>query len=323
MLGSAVAATLDDVRKVGYIQCGVSEGVSEFSNPDSESRWAGIDVDVCRVVAAAIFADADKVKYSPLSVQDGFAALRAGQVDILSRNIAWTLAGDTATGMNFAGVNFSDGHGFVLRKALGITSAKELVGASGCSDKHSGAAGKVADYFRRNQMASKAVEFETMGEVLTAYDAGRCDAYTAHRSASVGQGLSLRNPDAHVILPDVISKRPLGPLVRHGDDQWLDLVKWTLYAMLEAEEVEITSANVDGIKAKSTNPEVKRLLGVEGDLGKNLGVSPGWAYNIIKLVGNYAEVFEKHLGPKTAIGLARGINALWTKGGIQYAMPVR
>ena len=323
MIGNAGAATLEDVQKKGYIQCGVSQGLPGFSNPDSSGNWTGLDVDVCRAVAAAVFGDANKVKYSPLTAKERFTALQSGEVDILSRNTTWTLVRDTALGLNFAGVNYYDGQGFMVRKDLGIKSAKELAGASVCTNIGTTTELNMADFFRSNKMDYKPVAFEKADEVVAAYDSGRCDVYTTDMSGLAAQRLKLKDSNAHMILPEVISKEPLGPVVRHGDDQWFDLVKWTLYALMEAEEVGLTAANVDDMKANSANPVVKRLLGMEGDLGKNLGVSPDWAYNAIKQVGNYGELFEKHVGPNTPLALPRGINALWTNGGIQYAMPAR
>jgi general L-amino acid transport system substrate-binding protein len=323
LCGAATAGTLQDVQKKGYIQCGVSQGVAGFSNPDASGNWTGIDVDVCRAAAAAVFGDASKVKYSPLTAKERFTALQSGEIDMLSRNTTWTLVRDTALGLNFAGVNYYDGQGFMVRKDLGVKSAMDLAGASVCVNIGTTTELNMADFFRGNKMDYKPVVFEKADEVVAAYDSGRCDVYTTDVSALAAQRLKLKNPKAHMVLPEVISKEPLGPVVRHGDDQWLDLVKWSLYAMIEAEENGISSANIDDLKANSKNPVVKRLLGMEGDLGKNLGVGPDWAYNIVKQVGNYGEVFEKHIGEKTPVGLPRGVNQLWTKGGIQYAMPVR
>jgi general L-amino acid transport system substrate-binding protein len=286
MLASvAQAATLDDVRRKGHVQCGVSQGVPGFSNPDEQGNWTGIDVDVCRAVAAAVFGKADKVKYSPLSAKERFTALQSGEIDILSRNTTWTLVRDTALGLNFAGVNYYDGQGFMVRKDLGLKSAKELEGSSVCVNIGTTTELNMADFFRANSMSYKPVVFEKADE-------------------------------------ETISKEPLGPVVRHGDDQWLDIVKWSLYAMLEAEEYGVTSKNVKKMR-NSKNPVIRRLLGKEGDLGKNLGLDAKWAYNIIKQVGNYGETYEKHVGPNTPVGLARGVNSLWTQGGLQYPMPVR
>ena len=323
LIGGANAGTLQDVQTKGYVQCGVSQGVPGFSNPDAAGNWSGIDVDICRAVAAAIFGDANKVKYSPLTAKERFTALQSGEVDMLSRNTTWTLVRDTALGLNFAGVNYYDGQGFMIRKDLGVKSAMELAGASVCTNIGTTTELNMADFFRSNKMDYKPVAFEKADEVVAAYDSGRCDVYTTDQSALAAQRLKLKDQNAHMILPEVISKEPLGPVVRHGDDQWLDLVKWSLYAMLEAEENGVSSSNVDDLKANTENPVIKRLLGMEGDLGKNLGVGADWAYNIVKQVGNYGEVFEKHIGVNTPVGLPRGVNNLWTKGGLMYAMPVR
>ena len=319
---AANAGTLDDVKVKGFIQCGVSQGVPGFSNPDTSGNWTGIDVDVCRAVAAAALGSASKVKYSPLSAKERFTALQSGEIDILSRNTTWTLVRDTALGLNFAGVNYYDGQGFMVRKDLGIKSANELAGASVCVNIGTTTELNMADFFRSKSMDYKPVVFEKTDEVVAAYDSGRCDVYTTDQSALAAQRTKLKDPAAHMVLPEIISKEPLGPVVRHGDDQWLDIVKWSLYAMLEAEEYGVTSNNVDKMM-KSKNPVVRRLLGGEGDLGKNLGLDAGWAARIIKEVGNYGESFERHVGPNTTVKLPRGINALWNKGGLMYSMPVR
>ena len=322
VMGLAQAATLDDVKRKGFVQCGVSQGLPGFSNPDEKGNWTGIDVDVCRAVAAAVFGDAGKVKYTPLSAKERFTALQSGEVDMLSRNTTWTLVRDTALGLNFAGVNYYDGQGFMVPKKLGVKSAKELNGASVCVNIGTTTELNMADFFRANKMEYKPVVFEKADEVVAAYDAGRCDVYTTDRSGLAAQRLKMKNPDAHMVLPEIISKEPLGPVVRHGDDQWFDLVKWTLYAMLEAEEYGLNSRNVDKMKS-SDDPVVKRLLGIEGDMGKNLGVDNQWVYNIVKGVGNYGEVYDRNVGPATPLKLERGANALWKDGGLQYAMPVR
>ncbi len=322
LLGLAQAATLDDVKRKGFVQCGVSQGLPGFSNPDEKGNWTGIDVDVCRAVAAAIFGDANKVKYTPLSAKERFTALQSGEVDMLSRNTTWTLVRDSALGLNFTGVTYYDGQGFMVPKKLGVKSAKELNGASVCVNIGTTTELNMADFFRANKMQYKPVVFEKADEVVAAYDAGRCDVYTTDRSGLAAQRLKLKSPDAHVVLPEIISKEPLGPVVRHGDDQWFDLVKWTLYAMLEAEEYGLDSKNVDKMKG-SSDPVVKRLLGIEGDMGKNLGVGNDWVYNIVKHVGNYGEVYDRHVGPATPLKLERGANSLWKNGGLQYAMPVR
>ncbi len=319
---AASAGTLDDVKAKGFVQCGVSQGLPGFSNPDDKGNWTGIDVDVCRAVAAAIFGDASKVKFTPLSAKERFTALQSGEIDMLSRNTTWTATRDTALGLNFAGVNYYDGQGFMVRKKLGVTSAMQLNGAAVCTNTGTTTELNVADFFRSKKMQYEVVAFEKSDEVVKAYDEGRCDVYTTDRSGLAAQRLKLKNPDEHIVLPEIISKEPLGPVVRQGDDQWFDLVKWTLFAMINAEELGVTSKNVDEMK-KSDNPAIKRLLGTEGSFGKNLGVSNAWAYNIIKQVGNYGESYDRNVGPKTPLGLSRGLNALWNKGGIQYAPPIR
>ncbi len=319
---AANAGTLDDVKAKGFVQCGVSQGLPGFSNPDANGNWTGIDVDLCRAVAAATLGDASKVKYSPLSAKERFTALQSGEVDVLSRNTTWTATRDTALGLNFAGVNYFDGQGFMVRKSLGVKNALELGGASVCTNLGTTTELNVADYFRANKLEYKLVAFEKADEVVAAYDAGRCDVYTTDRSGLAAQRFKLGKPDDHMVLPEVISKEPLGPVVRHGDDQWFDIVKWTLYAMLESEEMGINMANVDKMKG-SDNPGIKRILGVEGDVGKNLGLQPNWAYNIVKQVGNYGESYDRNVGPDTPLMLARGVNNLWNNGGLMYPMPAR
>ncbi len=319
---AASAATLDDVKAKGFVQCGVSQGLPGFSNPDSAGNWTGIDVDVCRAVAAAVFGDASKVKYTPLSAKERFTALQSGEIDILSRNTTWTATRDTSLGLNFAGVNYYDGQGFMVRKDLNVKSALELSGASVCTNTGTTTELNVADYFRANKLEYEIVAFEKADEVVAAYDAGRCDVYTTDQSGLYAQRLKLTNPADHVVLPEIISKEPLGPVVRQGDDQWFNLVKWTHFAMVNAEELGITSANVDEMKG-SDNPAVKRVLGTEGEFGTALGVSNDWAYNIIKQVGNYAETFDRNVGPDTPLAISRGVNDLWTRGGLQYAPPIR
>lgn len=319
---AASAATLDDVKKKGFIQCGVSEGLPGFSNPDTAGNWTGLDVDFCRALAAAVLGDAKKIKYTPLSAKVRFTALQSGEVDILSRNTTWTLVRDTALGLNFAGVTYYDGQGFIVPKKLGVKSAKELKGASVCVQIGTTTELNMADFFRANKLDYKPVVFEKNDEALAAYETGRCDAFTTDASGLAGYRSKFKEPGAHVILPEIISKEPLGPVVRHGDDQWLDIAKWLTYAWLEAEEMGVDSKNVDEMK-KSPNPVIKRLLGIEGDMGKNLGLDNDWAVRAIKQVGNYAEVFDRNIGPKTPLALERGYNALWNKGGLMYAMPIR
>ena len=319
---AATAGTVDDVKKKGFVQCGVSQGLPGFSSPDQSGNWSGIDVDVCRAVAAAVLGDAGKVKYTPLSAKERFTALQSGEIDILSRNTTWTQTRDTALGLNFAGVNYYDGQGFMVRKSLGVKSAFDLSGASVCTNLGTTTELNVADFFRANNMKYKLVAFEKADEVVAAYDAGRCDVYTTDRSGLAAQRTKMKDGDAHMVLPEVISKEPLGPVVRHGDDQWLDVVKWSLYAMLEAEEMGVNSKNASQMKG-SDNPGIKRLLGSEGDLGKNLGLDASWAYNIVSQVGNYGEIYDRNVGPNTPLKLDRGVNSLWNKGGLMYPMPAR
>lgn len=319
---AASAATLDTVKAKGFVQCGVSQGLAGFSMPDDKGEWSGLDVELCRAVAAAIFDDATKVKFSALSAKERFTALQSGEIDMLSRNSTWTISRDTSLGLNFAGVNYYDGQGFMVRKSLGVTSAMQLAGASVCTQTGTTTELNVADYFRANNMKYEVVTFEKADEVVKAYDAGRCDVFTTDASGLYAERLKLQNPDDHVVLPEIISKEPLGPVVRQGDDQWLDIVKWTHFAMINAEELGVTKANVDE-QLKSANPEIKRLLGAEGKFGEPMGLTNDWAYRIIKHVGNYGESFERNVGVNTRLKIARGQNALWTKGGLQYAPPVR
>ena len=320
--GASSAATLDDVKAKGFVQCGVSQGLPGFSNTNDAGEWTGIDVDVCRAVAAAIFGDASMVKYTPLSAKERFTALQSGEVDVLSRNTTWTMSRDTSLGLNFAGVNYYDGQGFMVRNSLGVTSALQLDGASVCTNTGTTTELNVADYFRGNNMNYEVVAFEKADEVVQAYDSGRCDVYTTDASGLYAQRLKLTNPGEHSVLPEIISKEPLGPVVRHGDDQWFDIVKWSLNAMINAEEMGVTSANVDEMRG-GTNPGVKRLLGTEGAFGDAIGLSNDWAYNIISQVGNYGEIFDANVGPDTPLGISRGVNDLWSNGGLQYAPPIR
>ena len=319
---AASAGTLDDVKAKGFVQCGVSQGLPGFSNPDDQGNWTGLDVDFCRALAAAVFADPSKVKFTPLSAKERFTALQSGEVDVLSRNTTWTMGRDTALGLNFAGVNYYDGQGFMVRKSLGVTSALELSGANVCTNTGTTTELNVADYFRANNMPYEIVAFEKADEVVQAYDAGRCDVYTTDASGLYAQRLKLTNPDEHMVLPEIISKEPLGPVVRQGDDQWFNVNKWVHFATVNAEELGVTSANVDEMKG-SDAPSIKRLLGVEGTFGEAIGLSNDWAYNVIKNLGNYGEMFDRNVGPDTPLGIARGLNALWSKGGLQYAPPVR
>jgi general L-amino acid transport system substrate-binding protein len=319
---SASASTLDDVKAKGYVQCGVSQGLLGFSHPDDQNVWTGLDVDFCRAVAAAIFNDADAVRFTPLTAVERFTALQSGEVDILSRNTTWTMGRDTALGLTFAGVTFYDGQGFMVRKELGVSSAHELDGATVCTQTGTTTELNLADFFRANEMSYEVVAFDRNDEVLSAYNAGRCDVHTTDVSGLHAERLRLADPDDHMILPEVISKEPLGPVVRQGDDQWFNVVKWTYFALLNAEELGVNSENVDQMKG-SSNPEILRLIGAEGSFGEAIGLSNEWAVQIIKAVGNYSEIFERNVGPNSALGIDRGINRLWTDGGIQYGMPIR
>ncbi|MBT4132652.1 MAG: amino acid ABC transporter substrate-binding protein [Gammaproteobacteria bacterium] len=321
--GTVSADTLTDVKEKGYLQCGVGQGLPGFSSPDESGHWQGIDVDVCRAVAAATLGDANKVKYTPLSAKERFTALQSGEIDILSRNTTETFTRDTALGLDFAGINYYDGQGFMVRKGLGISSAKELSGAAVCTNAGTTTEMNAADYFRSNGMDYKIVAFEKMDEVVVAYDAGRCDVFTTDRSGLAAQRSKLKEPAKHMILPETISKEPLGPVVRHGDNRWGDVVRWSLRVMKNAEEMGVTSSNVDAMRADKSNPARNRLLGTAGNMGEKLGLSNEWSYNIIKQVGNYGEAYSRNLGPTTPINLPRGINNLWTNGGIQYAAPIR
>lgn len=321
-LSYAAENTLEQVKQRGYVTCGVSQGLPGFSNPDNEGNWSGIDVDVCRAVAAAIFGDDTKVKYAPLSNKERFAALQSGEVDLLSRNTTWSMHRDTALGIDFTGVNYYDGQGFIVRKDLNVNSVNELSGASLCVNLGTTTELNAADYFNARDMDYEIITFEKADETVAAYNAGRCDAYTTDQSGLYAQRLKFTDPDAHMVLPEIISKEPLGPAVRQGDSQWADIVRWSLYAMITAEELEVTSANVTDM-LNSKNPDIRRLLGQDGTFGQNLNIDPRWAYNIVKLVGNYAESFERNVGVKTPLGISRGVNALWTKGGLHYAPPIR
>jgi len=315
--------TLDAVKKKGFVQCGVNTGLPGFSNADDKGNWKGLDADTCRAVAAAIFGDADKVKFTPLTSTERFAALQSGEVDILSRNTTWTLTRDTSLGLNFAAATYYDGQGFMVRKQLGVKSAKELDGAAVCINAGTTTELNVGDYFRSNGMSYTPVVFDKAEETIKAFEAGRCDVFTSDQSQLYGLRIQLADPKSAIVLPEVISKEPLGPAVRQGDDEWFNIVKWTVFALINAEELGATSSNVSSLKKESTNPGVRRLLGAEGDPGKGLGLANDWVYNVIKAVGNYGEIFERNIGINTPLTIARGLNQLWSKGGIMYAPPFR
>ena len=321
-LGSASAQTLKTVKDRGTLNCGVSQGLPGFSSPDDKGVWSGLDVDLCRAMAAAIFDDPTKVKYVPLTANARFTALQSGEIDVLSRNTTWTLSRDTNLGLNFPAINYYDGQGFMVRTSLKVNSALELNGASICTQSGTTTEANLADYFRANNMKYELVKFETADEAIKAYDTGRCDGFTSDVSQLYALRLKLTNINDHVVLPEVISKEPLAPAVRQGDDQWNDVVRWTLYAMINAEEMGLTSRNIDEA-SKSPNPEIKRLVGTEGNFGEQLGLTKDWVVRIVKRVGNYGESFERNVGTGSRLGIARGLNRLWTKGGIQYAPPIR
>ena len=321
-ISTVSAATLDDVRAKGFLECGVNHGLPGFSSSDEKGNWGGMDVDICRGLAAAIFSDTSKIKFVPLTAKERFTALQSGEVDILSRNTTWTMTRDTALGLNFAGVTYYDGQGFMVRKKLGIASVLELSGSTICTQTGTTTEMNVGDYFNSRKMAFKLVTFAKTEETVQAYEAGQCDAFTSDASQLYAFRLKLRKPDTHMVLPEIISKEPLGPVVRQGDDQWFNLVKWTVFALIDAEEMGITSANVEEMR-NSENPDARRLLGLEGDLGRKLGLDNDWAVRMIASIGNYGEMFDRNVGKDSPLNIARGVNRLWNMGGIQYAPPVR
>ncbi|WP_414479182.1 amino acid ABC transporter substrate-binding protein [Reinekea sp.] len=323
MISTAQAGeVLDKVKAKGFVQCGVSQGLPGFSNTDVNGEWSGLDVDFCRAVAAAIFGDATKVKYSPLSASERFTALQSGEIDMLSRNTTWTQTRDTSLGINFAGVTYYDGQGFMVRKDLGVTSALELDGASVCINQGTTTEVNLADYFRANNMSFEPVVFVKADEVVAAYDSGRCDVYTTDASGLAAQRTKLAEPAAHIVLPQIISKEPLGPAVRHGDDQFFDVVSWVINATVEAEEMGLNSTNIARflVDSNSASPAQMRFVGREGSLGENLGLDAKWSYNVIRQVGNYGEIWDRNI---SGLELPRGLNNLWNNGGIMYAPPVR
>ncbi|MFT6987236.1 MAG: general L-amino acid transport system substrate-binding protein [Psychromonas sp.] len=318
----ASAGTLEQVIKKGTLNCGVSTGIPGFSATDSKGVWEGLDVDFCRSVAAAVLGDADAVKFIPLTAKERFTALQSGEIDVLARSSTWTASRDTSLGINFTGVNYYDGQGFLINKKLGISSAKELSGATFCIQAGTTSELNLTDYFKANGMEYKAVTYDTSSQTIDGFKKGRCDAVTSDASQLYGLRLKMDDPDSVMVLPEIISKEPLGPAVRQGDDDWFNVVRWTLYASLEAEEKGVTQANVD-MQLKSENPSIKRLLGTTGTAGKDLGLKENWAYNIIKGVGNYGESFDKHVGKDSPLNISRGLNKLWTQGGLMYPMPIR
>lgn len=319
----AMADTLQVVRERGVVQCGVTTGFAGFSAPDAKGQWQGLDVDMCRAVAAAVFGDASRFKAVPLSSQQRFTALQSGEIDLLARNTTVTLQRDAALGAISAGVNFYDGQGFLVPRSLGVKSAKELNGASVCLQTGTSNENSLADWARANNVQYKPVVIEQFNEVVNAFAAGRCDVFSTDASGLASIRISkLSNPDDYMVLPELISKEPLGPFVRQGDDRWLNVVKWSLQAMINAEELGVTSGNVDE-QLKSTNPNIQRLLGVTEGGGKSLGLDEKWAYNIVKQVGNYGQSFERNVGQDSPLKIQRGLNAQWTEGGLMYGLPIR
>jgi general L-amino acid transport system substrate-binding protein len=318
----AQAGTLEDVQKRGTLSCGVSTGLAGFSQKDEKGSWSGLDVDVCRAVAAAVLGDASKVQYKPLTAKERFTALQSGEIDMLSRNTTWTHTRDTSLGLNFAGTIYYDGAGFMVRKALGVKSATELDGANACIQAGTSTELAIADYFRVNNMKYKAVTFDTSDQTRIGFESGRCDFLVSDQSQLYALRIGLKDPAGAIVLPEVISKEPLGPVVRQGDDAWFNIVKWSVNAMIEGEFQGVDSSNADKMKA-SGKPSQKRLLGTEGKLGENLGLSADWAYQIIKQVGNYSESFERNVGMDSPLKIARGLNAQWNNGGILYSPAMR
>ncbi len=319
---AAWAQTLNAIKDRGQLICGANGTLAGFGLPDPQGNWTGFDVDFCRAIAAAIFNDPSKIKFVPLTAKDRFTALQSGEVDVLSRNTTWTLSRDTSLGLDFAAVTYYDGQGFMVRKSLKVSSALELNDAAVCVQQGTTTELNLADYFRANHMGLKTVTFATGDEALKAYESGRCDTYTTDSSGLYGERLKLAEPAEHLVLPEIISKEPLSPAVRHGDSQWTDIVRWTHFAMVDAEELGVSKANVDE-KMKSDDPETRRMLGAEGQYGEALGLTNDWVYRIIKHVGNYGEVFERTVGQGSPLKIVRGLNALWTKGGLQYGPPFR
>ena len=322
IVGTAFAQTLKAVKDRGLLVCGVNEGLYGFSAADDKSNWGGFDVDFCRAIAAAIFNDPGKIKFVPLSADDRLNALKAGTIDVLSRNTTWTMSREASLGLNFAAVTYYDGQGFLVRGALKVESALELGGKVVCAQSGTTTELNLADYFNANKMKYELITAKSADEALKAYESGRCNVLTSDISQLYAERLKLPNPDEHIILPDIISKEPLGPVVRQGDDQWFNIVKWMHFAMINAEELGVTSKTIDQAMT-SEKPDVKRLVGTDGAYGEQIGLTRDWAARIIRLVGNYEEVFERNVGTGSKLGIPRGINNLWTNGGIQYAPPIR
>ena len=317
------AATLDDVKARGKLLCGVNTGLLGFASKGADGSWAGFDVDFCKAVAAAVLGDATKVDYVPLNAKERFDALKSGAVDVLARNTTWTMERETKFPLRFVGVNYMDGQGFMVNKALGVNSVLTMSQAAICVLTGTTTQANVEDFFREKEMSFTPIAFDNIDELVTAYEAGKCDSYTADQSQLYAVRLKLAKPEDNIILPDVISKEPLGPAVRQGDDQWFNIVRWSLFALIDAEELGVTASSVDDLKTGSKNPAIRRLLGAEGTFGADMGVDADWAVRAIKASGNYAEIFDRNLGKGSKLGIERGINALWNAGGLLYVPPVR
>lgn len=323
LAGSLHAATLDRVKARGTLNCGVNQNLQGFAAKGADGAWAGFDVDFCRALAAAALGDAGKVNYVPLDARQRFDALKAGDIDVLARNTTWTMERETRMPLRFAGISYHDGQGFIVKKLLGVTSALQLSGAAICFQTGTTSEANVEDFFREKQMAFVPVRFEKMDDLIKAFDEGKCDTFTTDVSFLHAVRQRLAVPDDAIVLPDVISKEPLGPAIRQGDEQWFNIVRWTLYALINAEELDVKASTVDVLKKDSQNPAIRRLLGVEGSAGADMGLDPDWAARAIKAVGNYGEIFSRNLGPETPLSIGRGINALWNAGGLLYAPPLR
>ena len=323
LAGSLQAATPDDVKARGQLSCGVNPNLPGFSAKAEDGTWSGFDVDFCRAIAAAVLGDPAKVSYVPLNAQERFEALQSGKVDVLTRNTTWTMERETKLPLRFAGISYHDGQGFIVKKLLGVTSALQLSGAAICFQTGTTSEANVEDFFREKEMTFVPVRFEKLDDLIKAFDEGKCDTFTTDVSFLYAVRLRLANPDDAVVLPDVISKEPLGPAIRQGDEQWFNIVRWTLFALVNAEELGVTAAGADELKAKSKNAAVRRLLGAEGSLGRDMGLDADWAVRAIKATGNYGEIFDRNLGPETPLAIARGINALWNAGGLLYAPSLR
>ena len=322
-LEAAAAGTLDDVKARGAVRCGVNPGLQGFALKSADGTWTGFDVDFCKAVAAAVLADDAKVEFVPVNAQERFDKLKTGAIDLLARNTTWTMERETKIGIRFTGVSYHDGQGFIVKKLLGVNTALNLTGAAICFLSGTTTQANVEDFFREKEMSFVPVTFDAIDDLVKAFDDGKCDTYTADLSQLYAVRLRLANPDDSIVLPDAISKEPLGPAVRQGDDQWFNIVRWTLFALINAEESNVTAAGVDALKAESKKPSVRRLLGLEGTFGADLGLDPDWAARAIKASGNYGEIFERNVGKGSPLAIARGLNALWNAGGLLYAPPVR